>query len=305
MSAPRVFFLIGPTAVGKTELSLELASRFSADIVSADSRQIYRYMDIGTAKPTPQERRQVPHHFIDIRNPDESYSAGEFGREARQCIAELLQRGRGVWVVGGSGFYLRALVSGLFAPQISDPQVKEKWRQAIREQGREAVYAYLQQVDPETHDRLHVNDTQRIVRALEVYELSGRPISSFRSGEEQPADFAPLYIGLGRSRSSLYQRIESRVDRMLESGLLEEVADLQARGWDTRLNALRTVGYEEVFSYFDGRIDYTRMVQLIKLNSRHYAKRQETWFRKIPGVIWFDLERRGIEEIAEFAQRHG
>ncbi|HPI72005.1 MAG TPA: tRNA (adenosine(37)-N6)-dimethylallyltransferase MiaA [bacterium] len=305
MSAPRVFFLIGPTAVGKTELSLELASRFSADIVSADSRQIYRYMDIGTAKPTPKERSRVPHHFIDIRDPDEPYSAGEFGRAARQCIADLLRRGRGVWVVGGSGFYLQALVAGLFAPQVSDPLVKEKWRQAIREQGREAVYAYLQRVDPETHDRLHINDTQRIVRALEVYELSGRPISHFRSGEEQPADFTPLYIGLDRPRSSLYQRIESRVDRMLESGLLEEVRGLQERGWDARLNALRTVGYKEVFSYFDGRIDYTRMVQLIKQNSRRYAKRQETWFRKIPDVTWFDLEQSGIEEIAEFAQRHG
>lgn len=305
MSAPRVFFLIGPTAVGKTELSLELASRFSADIVSADSRQIYRYMDIGTAKPTPEERRRVPHHFIDIRNPDQPYSAGEFGREARHCITDLLRRGRGVWVVGGSGFYLQALVSGLFAPQVSDPQVKEKWRQAIREQGREAVYAYLQRVDPETHDRLHVNDTQRIVRALEVYELSGRPISCFRTGEEQPADFTPLYIGLDRSRPSLYQRIESRVDHMLESGLLEEVRALQERGWDARLNALRTVGYEEVFSFFHGQIDYARMVQLIKQNSRNYAKRQGTWFRKIPNVTWFDLEQSGVEEIAEFAQRQG
>ena len=231
LSAPRVYFLIGPTAVGKTELSLELASRFSADIVSADSRQVYRFMDIGTAKPTPEERSRVAHHFIDIRDPDQPYSAGEFGREARRCIADLLRRGRGVWVVGGSGFYLQALVSGLFAPQVSDPQIKEKWRQAIREQGREAVYAYLQRVDPETHDRLHINDTQRIVRALEVYELSGRPISHFRSGEEQPADFTPLYIGLDRPRSSLYQRIESRVDRMLEDGLLEEVRSLQERGW--------------------------------------------------------------------------
>lgn len=305
MSAPRVYFLIGPTAVGKTELSLELASRFSADIVSADSRQVYRFMDIGTAKPTPEERSRVAHHFIDIRDPDQPYSAGEFGREARRCIADLLRRGRGVWVVGGSGFYLQALVSGLFAPQVSDPQIKEKWRQAIREQGREAVYAYLQRVDPETHDRLHINDTQRIVRALEVYELSGRPISHFRSGEEQPADFTPLYIGLDRPRSSLYQRIESRVDRMLEDGLLEEVRSLQERGWDTRLNALRTVGYEEVFSFLDGQIDYAAMVQLIKQNSRHYAKRQGTWFRKIPDVTWFDLEQSGIKEIAEFVQRHG
>lgn len=299
----KVYLLIGPTAVGKTELSLDLAHRLSAEIVSADSRQVYRYMDIGTAKPSPAQRALIPHHFIDIKDPDQPYSAGEYGREARACIDRLLQTGRQVLVVGGSGFYLQALVSGLFAPSLSDAAVKEKWRQRIREQGREAVFAYLGEVDPVTHSRLHVNDTQRMVRALEVYELTGRPISQFRRGEEQPASFEPVFIGLERPRAILYHRIDSRVDQMLADGLLEEVRALQARGWDLSLNALNTVGYEEVLIHFSGAINYDRMVELIKQNTRHYAKRQMTWFGKNPAVVWFDLEKSALPEIIDYIER--
>ncbi len=299
MSAPEVIFLIGPTAVGKTDLSLELAARWSAEIVSADSRQIYRHMDVGTAKPTAAERQRIPHHFIDIKNPDEYYSAGDYGREARACLQALHQSGGRALVVGGSGFYIQALVSGLFAPAVSDPEVKEKWRQAIREQGAEAVFEYLRKVDPVTAGRLPIKDTQRIVRALEVYELIGEPISKFRTGEETPPPFTPIYIGLDRPRPILYQRIEKRVELMLTNGLLAEVRGLQQRGWDMRYNALATVGYSEVFRHFNGELSYDEMVNLIKQNSRNYAKRQLTWFRKNQQITWFDLEQSGLKDILE------
>ena len=200
MNEPNVPLVVGPTAVGKTELALLIAERLGAEIVSADSRQIYKFMDIGTAKPTADELARVPHHFIDIRTPDQYYSAGEYGREARRRIEQLFRNRTMPLVVGGSGFYIRALVDGLFAPKVTDPEVKEKWRQRIRQEGKEVIFRFLAQVDPDTAQRLHVNDTQRVVRALEVWEMTGKPISAFQEGEETPAPFHPLFFGLVRKR---------------------------------------------------------------------------------------------------------
>lgn len=303
MNGPNVLFLVGPTAVGKTAWSLQLAAQTGGEIVSADSRQIYRYMDIGTAKPTHAERAAVPHHFIDICDPDGYYSAGDYGRAARACVASLLANGRTPIVVGGSGFYLRALVDGLFAPAVSDPAVKEKWRQAIRERGQEEVFRYLQSVDPQTAVRLHVNDTQRIVRALEVYDLTGEPISHYRHGQEQAADFYPLFIGMDRPRPLLYERIEMRVEAMLAEGLVDEVKSLQSRGWGPELNALRTVGYEEVFRFLDGELNQQQMTDLIKQNSRNYAKRQLTWFRKDQRIVWLDATADSVADVVGIMQK--
>jgi len=286
----KVLIIVGPTAVGKTELALQVAEALHGEIVSADSRQVYRYMDIGTAKPTIAELDRVPHHFIDMRDPDQYYSAGEYGREARQCIAGLLEQGIPPVVVGGSGFYIQALVDGLFAPKLSDIEVKEMWRQRIRNEGVEAVFRILEQVDPLTAARLHPNDTQRVVRALEVYDLAGMPVSAFRKGEETPAEFTPVFVGLNRDREALYRRIESRVDAMLQAGLLYEVQVLRERGWGPELNALKTVGYQEVFAHFTGAMTYDEMVERIKINSRRYAKRQLTWFRRDVRIHWIDLD---------------
>ena len=285
----KVLFIVGPTAVGKTMLSLKIAEALDAEIISADSRQVYRFMDIGTAKPTPVELARVPHHFIDVRSPDQYYSAGEYGREARLCIEKLFARGYLPVVVGGSGFYIQALADGLFAPPISDPAVKEKWRGRIAAEGKEAVFELLRQVDPQSATRLHPNDTQRVVRALEVYDLTGLPISRYRRGGERPADFTPIFIGLAREREALYRRIEERVDLMMEQGLVEEAQGLLQRGFSPRLNALRTVGYQEVFSYLNGDLGYTEMIELIKTNSRRYAKRQLTWFRRDARIHGLDL----------------
>ena len=291
--------IVGATGVGKTELSLQLADKLDAEIVSADSRQVYRYLDIGTAKPTPEELAKTRHHFIDIKNPDEYYSAGEYGHQARECINRIFARGKQSIVVGGSGFYIRALVDGLFAPKVSSVKVKEQIRSRIRSEGIDAVFAYLKTVDSKSAERLHPNDVQRAVRALEVYEITGTPISDFQSGEEEPAQFKPVIIGLVQERKELYRRIELRVDKMLKDGLVDEVHHLREMGYDHELNSLRTVGYQEVFEYLDGKINYEEMIDQIKIHSRQYAKRQLTWFRRDKRIQWFDLEENVQNQVVD------
>jgi tRNA dimethylallyltransferase len=297
----RVIFIVGPTAVGKTELSLRVAEAIgNAEIISADSRQIYKFMDIGTAKPTQEELARVKHHFIDIKYPDEYYSAGKFGKEAREVIKKLHSQGKQPIVVGGSGLYIRALVDGFFEKQVFNQSLKEKLKKEIREQGLESLYHRLQQVDPESAEKIHPNDGHRIVRALEVYELTGVPLSQFQKQTAQKADFEPLFFGLTRERQKLYQMIERRVDRMLELGLVQEVRDLQARGYTEKLNSMQTVGYKEVFDFLCGEIDYEEMVRLIKQHTRNYAKRQLTWFRKDERIHWIQLdEQESVDKYVE------
>lgn len=283
--------------MGKTECSILLAERLKGEIVSADSRQVYRYMNIGTAKPTEDDLRRAAHHFIDIRDPDQYYSAGEYGREARDCIDRLLSEGVRPVVVGGSGFYIRALVDGLFAPDVSDRRIKEKWRRRIEEEGIDAVFSYLRSVDPRTAERLHPNDTQRVVRALEVWDLAGLRLSDFHEHAAVPASFTPVFIGLTRPREALHERINRRVDRMMQQGLVDEVKSLLEKGWGPELNALRTVGYQEVFDYLKGAYDSDEMIRLIKQNSRRYAKRQSTWFRKDSRVTWIDVDLTNPHEV--------
>lgn len=288
----KVLILVGPTGVGKTSLSLALADRWSnAEIVSADSRQVYRYLDIGTAKPTPEQLKKVPHHFIDIINPDEYYSAGRYGREARQRIEALLSSGKIPIVVGGSGLYVHALVDGFFERQIYDQNIKARLKQVIKEKGLATLYQRLQQVDPSAAEKIHPHDHHRIVRALEVYELAGEPLSSLQAQTSQKAAFDPILIGLTRDRGRLYQLIEQRVDVMLQQGLIHEVQQLKAMGYHSLLNSLQTVGYREVFLYLDHHIDCETMVKLIKQRSRNYAKRQLTWFRKDQRIYWLDMDQ--------------
>ncbi|MBD3384688.1 tRNA (adenosine(37)-N6)-dimethylallyltransferase MiaA [candidate division KSB1 bacterium] len=293
----RVIILVGATAVGKTQISLELARKMNAEIVSADSRQVYRYMDIGTAKPAAEERGQVPHHFIDIRNPDEYYSAGEYGRAARRRVAEIFEREKQPLVVGGSGFYIQALVDGLFAPQISVPEIKEKWHRRVEKEGKDKIFALLEKIDPKSAQRLHPNDVQRVVRALEVHELTNVPLSAFQPGREEAADFDTVFFGLTRKRDRLYQRIEARVDAMIEAGLFLEVRSLMEKGYDERYNALQTVGYREVFPCLRGEISRQDSIAAIKTNSRRYAKRQMVWFRRDKRIHWLDADMLSSAEL--------
>ena len=296
LNAHNVLVIVGPTAVGKTEISIKTAEIIKGEVVSADSRQLYRYMDIGTAKPSTEELNRVPHHFIGYCNPDQYFSAGEYAREARACIQDIQNRGKYALVTGGAGFYIQALVDGLFAPAHSDRQIKEKWQQKIQKQGRKQVFESLKHIDPETAAKLHPNDTQRIVRALEVYELTGTPISAYRNQTADPAEFKAIFIGLHRKRENLYARIEKRIDCMLEQGLVDEVSRLKEMGYTSDMNALCTVGYKEVFDYLENKFSYEQMVEKIKINSRRYAKRQMTWFRKDKRIEWIELDEIPIAD---------
>lgn len=286
-----VLIIVGPTAVGKTKLSLLLAEKLKhAEIISADSRQIYKLMNIGTAKPAPEALASVPHHFIDIKYPDEYYSAGKFGREAQLKIEHLFQDHKTPIIVGGSGLYIRALVDGFFERQIFDQNVKIKLKTEMKDRGVNHLYKRLQQVDPVSAARIHPNDGHRIVRALEVYELTDAPLSAFQSKDSRQANFEPVFIGLTRDRKKLYAVIEERVHRMIEKGLVDEVRSLKELGYHSGLNSMQTVGYREVFMYLDQKINFNDMVRLIEQHSRNYAKRQLTWFRKDERVRWFDMD---------------
>lgn len=286
--------LTGPTAVGKTDLSLELAESLKAEIVSADSRQIYRNLDIGTAKPRPTIRERVPHHFIDELDVGESYSAGRYQEDAYRRITEIKNRGKSVLIVGGSTLYIYALKHGL----ANIPHVPNVIRQSLQDrlatEGADSLYEELRQVDPEVARSMDPTKTQRLVRALEVYEHTGRPLSSYYA--EQPAPpFDIRTFVLHRERKELYDRINTRVDQMLAEGLLEEVRSILSRGFDLSFNPLRTIGYREVIHHLDDEITHDEMVRLIKRNSRRYAKRQLTWFRRDPGNTWLEADRPPAE----------
>lgn len=285
-----MLLIVGPTASGKTQLSMRVAKKCDVEIVSADSRQIYRTMDIGTAKPTPSEREVVPHHCIDIKNPDESFSAGEYGQLSRHIICGIFSRGRTPVVVGGSGLYIRAMVDGVFSGDYRDATLRERLKRRADEEGLVVFYNWLSEVDPIAARKIHPNDRKRIIRALEVYELSGKPISRVQKEKTEPADFVPIFWGLRWDRDDLYRRIERRVDDMVQAGLVQEVERLKEMGFGLDHNSLDSVGYREVFAYLDGNTSSEEMVKLIKRNTRRFAKKQMTWFRRDSRIRWIDVQ---------------
>jgi len=289
MKQRRFLVIVGPTGVGKTRVALEIAEKSGAQILSADSRQIYRYMDIGTAKPSREERRRVRHYFIDIINPDQRYSAGEYGQQARQQLRDLFRRGKLPIVVGGSGLYIRALLDGLSPELPSDPEIKNQLIEELKASGNIELHRRLREVDPQAAERIHPHDSQRILRALEVFQITGRKISEMQKIlPQQKLEFTPVVVGLNMERKRLYQKIEQRVERMIAEGLVEEVEKLVRMGYSKDLNSLRTVGYKEVFPLLEGKQTLEKTVEEIKKNSRRYAKRQLTWFCSDPRVRWID-----------------
>lgn len=292
MPEPRILALIGPTAVGKTSLSLAIAERLGAEIVSADSRQIYRPLTIGTAKPSPSELARVPHHFIDELDLDEPYSAGRFAEDANERIAEILARGHTPLVVGGSTLYIEALLHGLAEIPPTSVETRVRLMQRLKAEGSERLFEELQRRDPASAATMDPTKSQRIVRALEVLEDTGRPLSFYHEQRpEPPYRFAPVV--LTRPRSRLYERINQRVDAMLDAGLLDENRRLLEARHDLSASPLRTIGYREPIAHLRGEITYEEMVRLLKQNSRRYAKRQLTWFRRRPEYVWLDLEEVG------------
>jgi len=299
--------IVGPTAVGKTALSLALAERWDAEIISADSRQIYNELTIGTAKPSLEERQRVPHHFIDERSIfDTPYSAGQFADEARARIRDIRSRGKPPLIVGGSTLYIHALQYGLAdVPDVSD-EVRDEVEQRLAEEGADALYEELQDVDPTQAAKMDPTKTQRLVRALEVYHGTGRPLTYYHEQQSAPP-FEYRTVVLNRDRQKLYRRIERRVDHMLDRGLLDEVASLLEDGVDPTRQPLRTIGYREPIQYLRGDIEYEEMVRLVKRNSRRYAKRQLTWFRRYDEYAWIDIDDVSTEKlvasVAEKANR--
>ncbi len=278
-TAAPVHVITGPTATGKTALGLRLAQALGGEIISADSRQIYKELTIGSAKPTVDELAQVPHHFINELNLGEPYSAGLFAEQASVRIDEVLARGRVPVVVGGSTLYLHALVHGLSPTVPSDPVVRTNIEKRLEELGKEVLYGELLRIDPPSASTMDPTKTSRLVRALEVFELTGTPLSKFH-GQPTPSPHEFCVTVLTLERPTLYQRIEKRVDQMLEAGLVEENRQIRDLQLDRTLPALKSIGYQEPLAYLDGHCGWNDMVELIKRNSRRYAKRQLTWLRR-------------------------
>jgi tRNA dimethylallyltransferase len=285
-----VYILTGPTGSGKTRLGIELAKRLGAEIVSMDSMALYRHMDIGTAKPTAEERRHVPHHLVDVLEPWESASVAWWLQRATECVRDIEGRGRRVLFVGGTPLYLKALLCGLFDGPPADPTLRARLEAEAVDKGREALHARLAAVDPAAAARLHVNDVRRIVRAIEVWELTGRRISEWqqqwggasRNVNESLDPHAPKCLYLDLPRAVLYERINARVDRMIAEGLVEEVRALRGLERPLSREATQALGYKELFDHLDGKIALDVAVERIRTRSRNFAKRQLTWFRSLP-----------------------
>lgn len=283
-----LFCILGPTAVGKTEIAINVALRIGREIVSVDSRQIYRQMNIGTAKPTPEQLKLVPHHVIDCVSPDEYFSVADYQKLADESIKQIIEHGKVPMLVGGSGMYFRAVVDGLFNGPDADKVLRKRLKQEAEEYGIQHLYERLQTIDPKAASNIHHNDLIRIIRALEVFELSGERISDLQqqwNNDEPRYKFAAF--GLNRPRQELYKRIETRVDQMMADGLLDEVRLLS--GYSRELQSTNCLGYKELLAYLDGKRSLEEAIAQIKLNTRHFAKRQLTWFRKDKRIKWIDL----------------
>ncbi|BDD04370.1 tRNA (adenosine(37)-N6)-dimethylallyltransferase MiaA [Aureibacter tunicatorum] len=276
--------LVGPTAVGKTALSIQLAKALKTDIVSADSRQFFKELSIGTAKPDIEEMDGVPHHFIDCMSIHEPYSAGKFELDALNTIDEIFKTHDSTILTGGSGLYINAVCEGIDDMPPTPPEIRDNLMQRLENEGLEILRNELKVIDPQYFNEVDPNNSQRIVRALEVYQVSGKPISYFRKSKLNKRPFKMIKIGLERDREELYNRINQRMDIMIGKGLFEEAKKYQAY---KEINALQTVGYKEIYDYLDGKYDYEEAVRLLKRNSRRYAKRQMTWFKRGQDYAWF------------------
>lgn len=288
MQQPQLVVIAGPTATGKTALALDLASRYDAEIISADSRQVYRYLDIGTAKPTPTQQAAAPHHLLDVVNPDEQFDSARFRALALDAIREVTQRGKRVLVVGGTGLYLRALTRGLFAGPPADLELRTRLREQVHEEGTGFLHNWLASVDPQAANRLHPNDTVRLIRALEVFLLTGTPISQWQrehAFRERP--FSTLTISLVMDREALARRIDQRCRQMIQDGLAEEVRRVWEMGYGPELASLRTIGYAQIGQMLQGHCGLADAIEKMAQETRRLAKRQLTWLRAEPDVRWF------------------
>lgn len=285
-----ILILTGPTAVGKTKLSIELAKRMDAEIISCDSSQIYRYMDIGSAKVTKEEMEGIVHHLIDVVDPDEDFSVSDFKERATICIRDIHSRGKKVIVTGGTGLYINSLVYDMdFGKSDSDEKLRAELTNLLENNGKEFMHDILKELDPEAAKRIHPNNAVRVIRAIEVCKLGGK-MGDFSKDLKKNEEFDPTIVVLNRDRQVLYDRINLRVDIMFDNGLLKEVQSLMDKGYTKEMTSMKAIGYKEVIDYFDGVYSLEEAREKIQHGSRRYAKRQITWFKRYEDALWIDLD---------------
>ena len=293
-----VIVITGPTCSGKTEVAIQLALKLNSEIVSADSRQVYKYLTIGTAKPTSAQLNLIRHYFIDELLPDEEFNADLFSKNSKRIISELFHKMKIPIVVGGSGLYIKALIDGLDVPVDSNPDLRKLLMEKRRQFGNEYIHNELKNVDPVSAEKLLPQNWKRIIRALEVFYTTQKPIWQFNS-ENKKREYHFIQYGLRWNRDMLYQRINLRVDKMIEDGLVEETRKILELGYDKNLNSLNTVGYKEVIKFISGEISLEKAIYLTKRNTRRFAKKQMTWFNKDKRILWIDAENKSEEELAD------
>lgn len=287
-----LIIVIGPTGVGKTSLGIALALELGGEIISGDSVQVYKELDIGSAKPSAAELQLVPHHLIDYIDPTEPFSVAQFKEKATSLIDEIRARGHVPIVVGGTGFYIRSLLDPYAFSELGSEEIRHKWKEFAQLHGNLALHEELEDRDPETAQQLHPNDVFRVIRALEVFEITGSTLSSqrlFRDDEYKPLDPSILYIGLTAARSVIYARINQRCTMMLEQGLIEETLALLQIGYAPTLKPFQSIGYRHSLWYIKGLVTQPEMLRLLQRDTRHFAKRQLTWFRRDPRIQWYDI----------------
>lgn len=300
----KIVVIIGPTAVGKTKTSIQLAKKFNGEIISGDSMQVYRGMDIGTAKIKAEEMEAVPHYFIDIKDPLESYTVAEFQQQGRAKIAEIATRGLPM-IVGGTGLYIQSVIYDYqFSQAVENMEFRNELLKKAAQEGNAVLHDQLALVDPVSARRIHPNNLRRIVRALEIYECTGKTMTEYLESQQQELLYDVILIGLTMEREVLYERINARVDAMMEEGLLSEVQSLYEQNI-RNVQSIQAIGYKELYDYLDGKLTLTEAIEQMKQNSRRYAKRQLTWFRNKMNVNWFDMtprndENKKIKEIIDF-----
>ena len=289
MDKKRVIVITGPTASGKTEISISVALHFDMEIISADSRQIYKGIPVASAIPSESERKGVAHHFIEELSPEDEFNAGEYGYQARERIRQIFTKGKKPLVVGGSGLYLQSLIEGLFEEESKNKNIRANLNALLKEKGKEYLYEELKKVDADTASKMTHHYHRRVIRALEVFYTTGKKISELQK-EKIHSEFGFRIFGLMPGRDYLYERINSRIDNMIAGGLIDEVKKLQDRGYHyQKNNSLNTVGVREIFDYLEGKISLDEAIDLIKRNTRRYAKRQITWFRRDENIEWLDV----------------
>lgn len=293
----KVIFLVGPTAVGKTDLSIALAKALDTEIISCDSVQIYKSLNIGSAKPTVEEMAGVKHHLLDFVDPKVPYSVSEYREDALNIIDRLLEAGKVPIVTGGTGLYMNALIYDMdFGSSDSDEAYRAELEKLAEAEGGDHLYERLKAIDPEAAERIHPNNVRRVIRALEVNHITGQNMGDFSKDPVLTDRFIPVLIGLKRQRMKLYGRINKRVDIMLEQGLIDEVKKLKSTGLDDSFQSMQGIGYKEVLGYLEGRYDEALMVSVLKQGTRRYAKRQMTWFRRYAQMHWLDLDELSTEK---------